>query len=79
MGLNTTIDSQADLRMEICKRCPLYKIQLGAGAICNSKLYLNTDTGEVSEIKKPGFKNGCGCRLENKVKQAFNHCPLQKW
>ena len=71
--------NEAESRMNICKKCPLYKKNEIAGAICNSRLFLNPDTGEVSEIKKPGFKSGCGCRLDNKTKTSYARCPLGKW
>ena len=78
MGLSTK-ENYIEYRTNICKRCPLYKITSGAGAICNSKLWYNPLTEEVSAYSKPGFKNGCGCILKNKVKMEYTHCPLSKW
>ena len=39
--------------MKICRKCPIFKDVLGG--ICNSKLWLNPDTNEVSTEPKPGF------------------------
>lgn len=43
LGLN---DNLKEKRMKICHQCPLYKDILGG--ICNSKLWLNPKTGDVS-------------------------------
>jgi hypothetical protein len=48
-------------RIEICKKCPLFKNILGGQ--CNPRLYLNPETGEISNKLKDGFYRGCGCRL----------------
>lgn len=65
-------------RKKICKKCPLYTIKLGF-EVCNSSLYLNTETGEISTKKKNGFKKGCGCRLNAKLTIPTESCPLNKW
>ena len=89
MGLKAIIDGHvkealgsnqdiSDVRMQICRECPLYK-QTAMGPVCNSRLWLNKDTGQVSNISKPGFKNGCGCRLNAKTRLSYTHCPLNKW
>lgn len=65
-------------RKKICKKCPLYAIKLGQ-EVCNSSLYINVNTNEVSTKKKPGFKNGCGCRLDAKLTLPGAVCPLSKW
>ena len=75
LGMNQDISEQ---RMKICRECPLYK-QTAMGPVCNSKLWLDTITGEVSEIKRPGFKSGCGCRLQAKTRLSYAHCPVGKW
>ena len=89
MGLKAIIDghvkealgsnqSISESRMQICRECPLYK-QSTVGPVCNSRLWLNIDTNQVSNTKKPGFKNGCGCRLNAKTRLSYSHCPLKKW
>lgn len=75
LGLNKDI---SETRMEICRECPLYK-QTVMGPVCNSRLWLNVNTGEVSETKKVGYKSGCGCRLGSKTRLSYAHCPLNKW
>lgn len=75
LGLNQDISEQ---RMEICRECPLYK-QTVMGPVCNSKLWLDTITGEVSDVKRPGYKSGCGCRLQAKTRLSYTHCPVGKW
>jgi hypothetical protein len=62
------------IRQEICKACPLNK-----NDICNSSLYLNKETNQISLVPKEGFKNGCGCYLPAKIKNEYSHCPLVKW
>lgn len=74
-GLNKDLVTE---RMKVCKKCPLYAIKLG-NEVCNSSLYLNPKTGEISDKKKIGFKNGCGCRLKAKLTLAGESCPLLKW
>ena len=42
LGLNKDISR---VRMDICRRCPLFLNELGG--ICNPRLYLNVETGDV--------------------------------
>lgn len=74
-GLNKDM---AEERIKICKRCPLYTVILGQ-EICNNKLYLNTETGDISLTEKDGYKRGCGCRLRAKTTLNDAECPLGKW
>lgn len=74
LGLDQDISQQ---RMKICLKCPLYKNNLGGQ--CNSALYLNPETGDVSNVKKDGYFKGCGCRLNAKTRLAGAHCPALKW
>lgn len=64
-------------RLQICYKCPLYSTKLGG--ICNNKLWLNANTGDVSDTQKPGYKRGCGCVLSAKTRLANALCPLGKW
>ena len=64
-------------RLRICYSCPLYSNKLGG--ICNSKLWLNVNTGDVSTTAKSGYKRGCGCRLSAKTRLAQAKCPAGKW
>lgn len=76
LGLNTDMYSS---RIQICKKCPLYKIHLKMGEICNSKLWYNPETEDISEIYKDGYINGCGCRLGAKTRLPNESCPAGKW
>lgn len=64
----------ADERMEICKNCKLY-LEKTSGAVCNSFLYINKQ-GEVSLVKKDGYKQGCGCLLQYKTHNPESHCII---
>ena len=66
-------------RVNICKSCPLYKIDSILGEICNSKLYLNLETNQVSTYPRKGYYNGCGCRIQAKSRLITAKCPLNKW
>ena len=63
LGMNQDISEN---RMKICRECPLYK-QTAMGPVCNSKLWLDTVTGEG------------GCRLTAKTRLSYTHCPVGKW
>ena len=67
----------SDSRMKICYICPLFLNKFGG--ICNNRLWLNVDTGDISVNKKEGYKNGCGCRLLSKTRLPNAECPLKKW
>lgn len=67
----------SDNRLKICYRCPLYSNKFGG--ICNSKLWLNINTGDVSVYSQPGYVRGCGCRLQAKTRLSNAHCPANKW
>ena len=78
--LNEVLGLGKDLkeeRLKICYMCPLYNSRLGG--ICNNRLWLNVNTGDVSVIKKEGYEHGCGCRLLSKTRLANAECPLNKW
>lgn len=64
-------------RLKICYACPLYTNKLGG--MCNNKLWYNPNTGDISEEKKEGYKNGCGCRILAKTRLSNAICPLDKW
>ena len=65
-----------DKRKEICKRCPIYK---PSNDSCNSNLWINPDTNEVSTTSKPGYVRGCGCIISVKSRNITNHCIAGKW
>ena len=75
LGLNKDMKKA---RLAICERCPLYKMTI-AGPICNSKLWLDVETGDVSLNNKPGYKRGCGCRILAKATLSTASCPAGKW
>lgn len=74
LGLNKDLQQE---RLNICYMCPLYSPKLGG--ICNRKLYLNPNTGDVSIRPKNGYVNGCGCKINFKVNKPNNSCPIGKW
>jgi len=67
----------SEKRMKICYSCPIFSNKLGG--ICNSKLYLNPNTGDVSTTQKPGYIRGCGCRCLAKTRLATAKCVAGKW
>lgn len=80
--VNNILDKEKDLfteRMKICKKCKLFLADGLVGPRCNSSLYLNPETDEVSKIPKLGFKKGCGCILSSKTRVKETSCPLKKW
>jgi hypothetical protein len=67
-----------DMRIQICKKCPLYK-EGKLGPICNPELYLNLLTNETNHIGGEGYGRGCGCRLNAKTRLEDAECPNNKW
>lgn len=66
-------------RLEICKQCGLYK-ETPEGPICNSKLYINElDKNSISSRPKFGYKKGCGCNINKKIKFPRAKCIVLKW
>ena len=79
--VNNALNREKELhakRMKICSKCKLYKIDNIFGAMCNSSLYLNPKTDEISRQEKPGFTEGCGCILSAKTRVPHAHCPVDK-
>lgn len=74
LGLNK---NYYDERIKICVHCPLYSLVLGG--ICNSKLWLDVKTGDVSPVERPGYIRGCGCRLRAKLTIPSSKCPTGQW
>ena len=67
--VNEVLNSNEELfekRMIICKKCPLYK-ESNIGPICNNRLYMDKENN-VSYSPLPGYKRGCGCRLNAKTR-----------
>lgn len=64
-------------RLEICYRCPIYSNKFGG--LCNSKLWLNPNIGDISTSQKPGYIRGCGCRMQAKTRLATAKCVAGKW
>lgn len=78
--INEVSDKNSDIsliRMNTCKQCPLFK-ETVLGPICNNKLYMNSD-GDVSTVEKPGYKKGCGCRLNAKTRLDRAICSHGRW
>ena len=64
-------------RLKVCRKCPLYSIKWSG--MCNSKLWLNPETGDVSDTVRDGYYKGCGCRLDAKTTLINEKCPAGKW
>lgn len=64
-------------RLKICYSCPLYSTKFGG--LCNNRLWLNVNTGDVSEYQKEGYVRGCGCRLQAKTRLPNAKCIIGKW
>lgn len=75
LGLHKTT---SEYRMGVCRECPLY-INTVFGPTCNSRLWINLETGDISTTRKDGYKNGCGCRLKAKTTLPNAKCPIEKW
>ena len=73
LGINGDISK---VRMDICRKCPLFLNELGG--ICNPRLYLNVKTVDVSTMKKDCYVNGCGCRLAAKTRLSGSRCSNNK-
>ena len=79
-NVNRALNRNSDIaekRIAICYKCPLYSTRFGGQ--CNSKLWLNPETGDVSIEQKDGYKKGCGCILKSKVAATNSKCPAGKW
>ena len=68
----------AEKRLEICKKCPLYK-QTESGHICDGSKYISHDGKDWSKFPKKNYRRGCNCILEKKVKHPSNHCIVNLW
>ena len=78
--INEVLNLNKDIsegRLQICYKCPLYSPKYGG--LCNNRLWLNVETGDISLVSKPGYKNGCGCHLNYKVSNINSVCPVGKW
>ena len=64
-------------RLAICYKCPIYNPQNGGR--CNSNLWLNPETDEVSTHAKSGYIRGCNCIISIKARNSNNHCIAGKW
>lgn len=65
-------------RLEICLKCPIIKLHPVFGPMCDSSKWINKNN-EMSEIKRRGFTQGCGCRLSAKTRLQHAHCIIEKW
>lgn len=66
-------------RMKICNTCELKVDDRILGPVCSRNKWVNFITGEISEVQKDGFYNGCGCRLKAKLRVREASCPNNKW
>ena len=63
-------------RLSICERCGIYDSDR---KLCNSDLYINPETNDVSTRPKTGYFRGCSCYIPRKVLNAKAKCPAGKW
>lgn len=63
-------------RLQICKRCPIFK---PSDETCNSNLWINPNTDEISDTAKPNYIRGCGCKVMIKMRNKNSHCIAGKW
>lgn len=75
-ALNSNVDLYKK-RMSICKKCAIFKKELGG--ICNHSLWVNPSTNQASVVQKDGYYRGCGCRLSAKTRLPNASCPANKW
>lgn len=78
--VNEALNINEDLskeRLKICNNCPIHSEKFGG--LCNNKLWLNKETGDVSLYQKDGYIRGCGCRTSAKTRLPNAHCPAGKW
>lgn len=71
-------DELSEKRLEICRKCPLYK-EDEFSPICDNKKYISRDGKDWSYFPKKGYVKGCNCRLNSKVKNPSNHCIIKLW
>lgn len=74
LNLNQDISKS---RLDICKPCPLFSPKLGG--MCNSRLWYNPETKDVSTVALDNYVRGCGCRLKAKTRKSNSTCPAGKW
>lgn len=73
---NKDVEAVYDIRMTICKACPLYDttgsgcIVPGTGPCCNKDKELEVDQKLIK---------GCGCSLSIKGRSMSASCPGLKW
>lgn len=78
---NNLVKKEEDLhkkRIDICKKCPLWKIDSVWGPICNPSLYIN-ENNEISNKNIIGYIKGCGCVLNSKTRVPDSKCIINKW
>ena len=68
----------AEERLEICKKCPIMRMT-EYGMKCDDRKWISPDGKEGSFLKKDGWKKGCGCMLQYKVRTQTNHCIAGLW
>lgn len=61
-------------RLAICNNCPIFN-----QGRCNSKLWINPNTDDVSPYPKNGYIRGCNCIIAVKARNPNNHCIAGKW
>lgn len=69
----------AKKRLEICRACPLCRIDNESGPVCDNKKYISPDGAVASYFPREGWKKGCGCRLQIKCANINKHCIIGKW
>ena len=69
----------AEKRLEICRKCPICTIDSEFGMKCDERKWISPDGTQSSFFKKDGWKKGCGCILQFKVRNINKHCVIGLW
>lgn len=66
-------------RLEICKKCPIMRLDPDFGMRCDSRKWLSPDGKQGSFFKHDGWHKGCGCICERRAENINNHCVCKMW
>lgn len=67
----------AKIRQKICEACPIFSER--HGGICNSNLWIDPKTDDISFVARDGYIRGCNCILRFKWNDPVGKCVAGKW
>lgn len=73
------MDNLSNEREKICRNCPLFKLDVTYGPMCDSSKYMNPEGTETSYVRKDGWIKGCGCHMRYKWRNIKAKCIAGKW